>query len=50
MTTIDILKKTRAARGELAVLDEAGKTPCCCPWPTVFCPMRALFWRKMKPT
>ena len=25
MTTIDILKKTRAARGELAVLDEAGK-------------------------
>ena len=25
MTTIDILKKTRAARGGLAVLDEAGK-------------------------
>ena len=25
MTTIDILKKTRAARGEPAVLDEAGK-------------------------
>ena len=25
MTTIDILKKTRAARGGLAVLDEDGK-------------------------
>lgn len=25
MTTIDILKKTHAARGGLAVLDEAGK-------------------------